>query len=163
MTNLTLIHKEGDILVHKNIIGIDNWRVIGRDENKLYLITHDCKTYHISDLSIEQFHDTVKKGIALIKEGTFTQVSLACQRCGGTGVTDWISDIVGTKKDRRLTKDALSFKRDPKIPTYKITLNNKTFLNVSSALVPMARKHCSLCKGSGLHFISNLNASDFEV
>jgi hypothetical protein len=152
MTNLILVHPNDRHNITKTIIEIDDWRVIGIVERKFfYLVTSDCKVYHINDLTLKKFKALLRCGLDMSRPGLIDSISLVCPKCGGSGITDWVSDVVGVKIARG---DIPKFKRDPDKPVKMSTIfhNNKPFTgHVSTAKLPDAHKYCSECKGSGLY------------
>lgn len=159
MTNLILIHKDDILAANKTILNIDNWRVIGQlPSGSLFLTTHDCKIYHVSDMTISKFHELIRMGLEMTREASFHGVELACPVCHGTGITDWVSDIVGNKRTHPPFE--VVFIRDPDAPAYKasVTDDGERFTaHFSFALIPSdAQQHCTSCKGSGLFSMRKL-------
>ena len=157
MTNLILVHPDDQHNITKTIIDIDNWRVIGIADRKIfYLITSDCKVYHIQDFTLKKFHALIKRGLEMTRKGIFDTISLVCPKCGGTGITDWVSDVVGNE----ITRGPFlpNFERDPDKTTTqtKLYYNNRPFTaHVSKAKMPDAHQYCTECKGSGLFITTN--------
>lgn len=158
MTNLILVHPDDDLNLTKTIVEIDNWRVIGRmPGGKFYLITPDCKVYHINNFTLKQFNSMITAGLDLVRQGMLDTIALICPKCGGSGITDWITDVVGVKVQHG-TFD-IDFKRDPNVPVYKSRMyaNGKPFtVYFSRAIIPKAHQHCTECKGTGLFIIDVL-------
>lgn len=128
---------------------------------KLYLITSDCRVYHINDYTLKKFNAQLRMGLDITKKGSFENIALVCPKCGGTGVTDWITDVVGVKIPRG-PFDA-NFNRDSKSPTYRITVftERESFYGYfSRAIVPEAHQHCKECRGTGLFMLSGIFDSD---
>jgi len=159
MTNLILVHPDDQHNITKTIVDIDNWGVMGRIGEKFYLVTSDCKVYHINDLTIKKFLALIKRGLEMTRPGIFDTISLVCPKCGGKGITDWVSDVVGNKIGG---VDIPNFKSNSDIPTLKIKVkhNTKFFpVYVRRAIVPEAHEHCTECGGSGLF----ITTADYDM
>lgn len=156
MTKLILVHPNDKLDLTKTIIDVDNWRVIGRIKGgKFYLVTSDCRIYHINQLTIKKFNALLRMGLEMTRQGKFDTVALVCPKCGGSGVTDWITDVVGVKIPRGPFEP--TFKRDPNVPVYKTKLNHngeQFTVYFSRALIGKEQQHCTECKGTGLFLIN---------
>ena len=160
MTNLILVHPDDKLNLTKTIIEIDNWRVIGLlPGGKFYLVTQDCNVYHITGLNLKKFNSLIRMGLEMTRKGIFDTIALVCPLCSGTGITDWVTDVVGPKP---MSGTFPEFKRDPNLPVYKTKLNHngKPFtVYFSRAIIPESHDHCKYCKGTGL-FIFDYTTTD---
>lgn len=161
---------------------IENWRVIGSLQNILYLTTSDFNNYLLYNLTIEEFirlsKINSKSAVRIPVSGDFVSISLACPKCSGTGITDWISKVVGPSSSNTYHFKLPPFNRDVKGKLYKlntlikvadskiITLDSYRVQGYySTAVIPKAHDHCEVCKGTGLFYISymeNIEELNYE-
>jgi len=164
MTNLILVHEKNHPNLIKNIINIDNWRAVGKmSGGKLYLITSDCKVFYINDCTLKKFNAQLRLGLDITKTGSFKSIALVCPKCGGRGVTDWVSDVVGVKIPS--VDFEATFIRDLKSPTYRtkiFTERKSHYVYFSRAEVPEAHKLCTKCRGTGLFMMTGICDSDIR-
>ena len=158
MTNLILVHETDKQNLTKTIINVENWRAIGRLPGGLFcLITDDCRVFNVQKLTIKKFHAMLQTGLDLTKPGVFDSVSLVCPNCGGNGITDWVSDVTGVKVKRGPLD--LSFERDPNLPVLKAKVytdeGEEAIAYFSRAVIPEAQQHCTTCRGTGLHLMTD--------
>lgn len=167
MTYLKLVYPDKDdfddpLDLIVNTLQIDNWRAVGKMPNeKFYLITHDCKVYHIKDFTIPKFTSLIKTGLEMTLTGTFDSVALMCLDCSGRGITDWISNITGNNIEVDTLE--ITFLRDSEAPLYKTTLNfdgEEFSAHFSHAVIPELHQQCKTCKGTGLFMISQLQKQE---
>lgn len=153
MINLILVKPDDETNYTKTIIDVSNWRAIGElDENSIVLIAHDCRTYHIQDTPLQKFKQLINASLEMTRTGEFKSIALACPKCLGTGITDWVSDVVGKEQMRGMFEP--TFKRDGRRQVYQMNayvskIGWKNFY-ISQASIPEAHQHCNDCLGTGL-------------
>lgn len=162
MTNLILLLENDKLHCAKTILDVDDWRAIGITANNTFmLITRICNLYYIKDLTIKRFNELIHTGVEITCKGTFHGVVLACSKCGGLGITDWISDVTGViQKSYSLH---VEFKRDPDLPSYKTTTSydgKPLIIYYSRALASETQQHCKECKGTGLFRMARIMQSE---
>lgn len=163
--NLILNHPDDEFNLTKEFISLKNWRVIGTmHSGAFYLITSDCKVYHINNLTMEKFHAIIKTGLDLPVVGLMDTIALVCPCCTGKGITDWVSEVIG--KVNKITPNIeIKFERDPNLPLIGAELYSGTHrfsAYFSRALIPEAHKHCEACEGTGLFGYTLAKDSDME-
>lgn len=163
MSHLILTHPNDNLNISKEMVPLDNWRVVASlPKNGLLLITHDCRVYKVQDLTIPKFKSMLALNLDLSKTGVFHAMTLTCPNCNGSGVTDWISEVVSEKMPKYAP--GVDFERDKESNVWRTHLyfNNKRLLSyVSKASIPEARQHCGECKGTGLFSLS-VSIIDYE-
>jgi hypothetical protein len=156
MAKLILVNPLDKTNVSKKIQDVENWRVIAKRENNLYLITDDCRSYIIMDMNLKQFNEMNYMGLDLQKSAIFDRVALTCSSCCGTGLSDWISCVVGPKLEHPTVIDYMRDKNLPVLKSYKYRVSALFDVGYfSRAVIPEAHEHCKICLGTGLQITSN--------
>jgi hypothetical protein len=140
--------------VTKYKVSIDNWRAIGaKSKNHLFIITRSLHCYSIEGISIEQFIETSNIGLDVPKSGRFERVALACQKCRGRGLIDWVTSAMGAAP--YIMDSAEKFQRDPKSPILMCTTHQlKPYpspMYFSRCIRIEPYELCKECEGTGLH------------
>jgi hypothetical protein len=153
MTNLILIDPYDKVNITKTILNIDDWRVIGDfNEQTFYLTLSNCMSYLIQDFSVAKFFSMIRAGIDITVKGEMYGSSLICPICLGSGLTDWITNIVNPQpqKNYHIPK----FKRDQNDDPIKTSMSincSKVNVQFSQAFIPEAHERCNSCAGTGLY------------
>ena len=73
-----------------------NWRAIMEDITKDSLIVtlEDCDEVYIRDINLSEFHEINYCNKTVEKSFDLGNCWLVCKKCGGTGVTDWVSNTM---------------------------------------------------------------------
>lgn len=160
MINLILCNPVEDLNYNKKIIDVSNWRVIGETEDKtFFLITPNCRTYHIQDLTVKKFRHMIQSSLDVSKKGVLDSIALVCPKCHGKGVTDWVSDVVGADTPRGPFEPVFFNDLDKPVYGARIYTENKGWFYAyfSQAKIPEAHQPCSNCRGTGLHMFTQMS------
>lgn len=138
-------------------VGIGDWRTISYDEknNETTVVIFDCNEIVIKDLSLDEFHEINYCNKTVKKYFTIYRCHLQCNRCNGSGTTDWISKVV---KEKPLL-DIKPFDRDPKGRILALQLPNCVIYASSPKLIS-SLEICSDCYGSGLNHVKQYKIID---
>ena len=138
-------------------VRISNWRMISLQGNRLHLVNEHLCSYFIQNLSIKKFIELSRiesdPESSIFKTGRYLYNNLPCSICDGSGITDWISDIV---KNKVINYD-MKYIIGSDFYKAKVKLHNTNFTwYFSKALLPEAHKHCENCLGTGLNLPSDV-------
>jgi len=171
--NLKLVvhfHKDQEFICWSQVIDLKNWRCIRSVEgtNSIQLYTQEFELYEIFDTSLTEFLQVIQSNPDIEKEGNYIMTSLLCNICGGTGVSDWISNIRKRPISDRSSVDVTDFKRDEKRVYYKNDyINDDKLVKIKSyysvAYIDPNLKGielCKSCRGTGFFDISSLKKSE---
>jgi hypothetical protein len=157
MSRLIFKHPHDKSNYSKTIVDLKDFRAVGEiSEKSLFIISSTCHVYEMEDLTIKDFLDIIKINADVPVNGTYVRNIIACGYCNGTGLTDWVTQIVGRKNPYGYADD-ISFKADPSIPIIKTTSNlfvkySKTTY-IYTAFCDEPRVHCKHCHGTGLFMV----------
>jgi hypothetical protein len=154
-----------EVLRHfKNRVNVTNWRAIGElDDGMFFVTTEQLENYIISNFTIKKFHETVRLNLNLPVNGRYVGSSLICPECLGTGITDWVSNIVKSKPRLYNIPSEFEYSRDKNIiHEADMSHGDKLFKGYFSvAEIPEAHEHCKFCKGNGTyHFGRTMKNKD---
>jgi len=167
--NLKMVHfhKGQKFNIWNGAINLKNWRCIRSVEgtNSIQIYSQEFELYEILDTSLPEFLQVIQSNSNIEKEGQYVKISLLCNICGGTGVSDWISNI---RNRPILDRNVKEFKRDKKKVYYKNDYINDDKLVKIKSYYSVAYidpnlegiELCKQCQGTGFFDISSLKKSE---
>ncbi|MFW9872202.1 MAG: hypothetical protein ACFFG0_03795 [Candidatus Thorarchaeota archaeon] len=140
-------------------IDISNWRalIISDIIDNVIVVTNNCNEICIKGISLDEFHEinycnkTVRKSYM---QGSYW---LPCQKCNGSGVLDWISNIVSLPN---ISINKFNYRRNSKGKIYSLQDPNKRqefrfrSIYISTPQKVESQEYCSFCYGCGLNRIN---------
>lgn len=147
----------------KRKIDIENFRAVGElPSESIFIITEKCLAFKIEEMNLQDFISLLKINTIVSQPGLFIRAPIVCKYCGGSGLTDWVSAVIGT---RSIYTRELTFKRDKKASFIKITkdlfIKGSLVTYLSRAFCDESYEYCKNCRGTGL-FMAGYIMSDPE-
>lgn len=155
LTKLQQFYK-GKYSTYTNIekIKLNNFRAVSDIlKPDLFIITEQCYEFKILNMSMKQFLEVISKNLTIEKFGMFLGCSLICQKCNGTGITDWVTNIMGRTIETNLYLESINFKakKGNLIPIVcNVHAGDRGTLYFNQAKISKATEHCRFCNGSGV-------------
>lgn len=164
---MSIIYSNKENVHGNNNINIENWRMLlqNTENNCVLLVSENFRSYIIYDVTIRKILESNRLDIPLTKNVGYKGNYLSCKKCHGSGITDWVTEIIGKKYQY----DNPSFKSDSKI-ALRFPENQRLIMfdyvevefgYIATAAIPPAMKHCEECEGTGL-FIGTLLLEKFN-
>jgi len=134
-------------------ISISNWRSLQvYKHNVIKVVNDECDDINIYDITLDEFHEINYCNKTVYKPYSILGCRLVCNKCYGTGKTDWVKKIM-TSQPKFLNP---KFDRNPKedILMLEIPFHNE-YLYTSLPKLESTQEFCPKCHGSGLNHVRN--------
>jgi len=170
--NLVHFYKNQSFTPTRLKIELENWRSIHsiKKTNSIQLTSQDFGVYDLLDTTISEILQVIQNNDEIEKKGQRITISLSCDMCRGSGITDWISNICKCPTTSNLPDiDPKNFKRDDK-KIYRSDFtnddNNLVESYYSTAYIDPTLEGIELCKeclGTGIFNISIRSLSKASI
>jgi hypothetical protein len=130
----------------KKTVDIKNWRLLknGKYDGKygVYIILYNCRLFFIPVLTIKDILKINSENMFRQADITYIKNVLTCKICGGTGIVDWIQNVIKNPTKISYFKYKTDTKKSPLYIDKNIVISLPTKKKVYD--------YCRFCKGSGL-------------
>jgi hypothetical protein len=134
-------------------INITQWKLVMQYGENICVWLEDS-LYTIYNMSIDLFHEINAENKTVYFKFEYTQASLRCPRCAGTGIIDWLD-----KATKRMEKASLNLKNIPRyirdkkgeVSVISDSYDQEIFSSVPNKKV--GEEYCYECHGCGVKLL----------